>query len=305
MNLIDKIALDLKMDYSYLYRIAERSNFYYRDYKIPKKNGDYRAVSQPNPELKTLQYWVIHNVFTYLPVSDAAFAYKKGDSIKKHAELHKNAKYILHTDISNFFNSIHFEHIYNILEDNKIIFSNLGVDFRDSLQDIKNICFRNDSLCIGAVSSPIISNVIMYSFDMAVNDYCKEKNYIYSRYADDIYISSKSYIKQDIINFLQKELRKLGFNMNMSKTRFYSSKYRRKITGLVITNDSQVSIGTKRRNKIKKMIYNKLVHNKGNSERILGYLSFIKDIEPNTYNNLIIKYSQYCKGDIITTIKNK
>lgn len=303
MNLIDKIALDLKMDSSYLSRISERSNFYYKDYKIRKKNGDYRSISQPNPELKTLQYWIIHNIFTHLTVSDAAFAYKKGDSIKKHAELHKNAKHILHTDISNFFNSIHFKHLYNVLKNNKTIFDDLGIHFRGSLQDIKNICFRNNSLCIGAVCSPIISNVIMYSFDTAVTDYCKKNDYTYSRYADDIYISSNSYIEQNIINFLREELRNLGFNMNMSKTRFYSPKYQRKVTGIIITNDSQVSIGTKRRNIIKKMIYDKLIHNKGDSEQILGYLSFVKDIEPHTYNNLIIKYSQYCEGDVIAAIR--
>lgn len=93
--------------------------------------------------------------------------------------------------------------------------------------------------------------------------------------------------------------------MNMSKTRFYSPKYRRKITGIVITNDSQVSIGTELRINIKKMIYEKLIHNKGDSEQILGYLSFLKDIEPQTYNNLIIKYSQYCEGDIIAALRKK
>lgn len=305
MNLIDKIALDLKIDSSYLSRIAKRSNFYYRDYKIPKKNGGDRYLSQPSPELKTLQYWIVCNIMTHLMISEASFAYKKGDSIKKHAELHKNSKHVLHTDIKNFFNSIHFEHLYNILKDNKTIFDNLGLDFNASLQDVENICFRKNSLCIGAVSSPIISNIIMFPFDTTVIDYCKTNNLTYSRYADDIYISSNSYIKEDIIKFLDDELKKLGFDINMSKTKFYSSKYRRKITGIVITNDSQVSIGTERRNNIKKMIYNKLIHNIGNSEQIIGYLSFVKDIEPNTYNNLIIKYSRYCEGDIIDALRKR
>jgi hypothetical protein len=53
------------------------------------------------------------------------------------------------------------------------------------------------------------------------------------------------------------------------------------------------------------MIYNKLVHNQGDSNHILGYLSFLKDIEPNTYNNLIIKYSQYCDEDIIDALKKE
>lgn len=35
MDIIDRIALDLKLDKSYLARIASRSSFYYRDF-IPK-----------------------------------------------------------------------------------------------------------------------------------------------------------------------------------------------------------------------------------------------------------------------------
>lgn len=299
MNIIDKIALDLKLDSFYLQRIAKRSSFYYRDYKIPKHTGGERLISQPSPELKTMQYWVLNNIIDELPVSNAAYAYKKGDSIKKHANLHCNSKFVLHADICNFFPSIHSKHLNQVLENNKKIFTELGIDYEDALNDIQNICFRNDSLCIGAVSSPAISNVIMYSFDVALLNYCKSKNCIYSRYADDIYISSKKYIDTYLINVIQSELYKLDFSINRRKTKFFSSKYRRKITGLIITGDSQVSVGTERRNEIKKMVYDKLIHGKGNPDQILGYLSFLKDVEPLTYDSIIIKYSKYCNGDII------
>ena len=36
MDMINRIALDLKLDKSYLARIASRSAFYYRDFKIKK-----------------------------------------------------------------------------------------------------------------------------------------------------------------------------------------------------------------------------------------------------------------------------
>lgn len=302
MNIIDKISTELKLDHTYLSCIINRASFYYKDYTIPKKNGGKRYISQPSPELKTLQYWVMHNILKQLPVSKFAFAYNKGDSIKKHAEQHCKSKFIFHTDICNFFPSIHSSHLNNILRQNKIAFDTLGLDLENSIQDIEKICFRHNSLCIGAVSSPAISNIIMYSFDTKLSDYCKLNNFIYSRYADDIYISSNQYITSDVITVLCNELSKNHFSINSSKTRFYSSKYRRKVTGLVITDNSQISIGTERRNQIKRMIYNKLVHGTGSPAQILGYLSFLKDIEPNTYNNLIIKYSQYCDGDIITAL---
>ena len=299
MNVIEKIATELKLDQMYVSRIAERSSFYYKEYTVPKRNGEPRYIAQPSPELKTLQYWVSYNILDKLPFSTAAYAYKKGDSIKRHAQLHAKSRFFLHADIRNFFPSIKSLKLNPILRENKNIFDNLGLDMEESLGDIRKICFKKDSLSIGAVSSPVISNVVMFSFDEIMLEYCKANRYLYSRYADDIYISSKTYIPKDVLTFLQRELVKCGFTMNYSKTKFCSSKSRRKVTGLVITTDSRISIGTESRKFIKKMVYDKLVHGKGDSYRILGYLSFLKDVEPNTYNNLIIKYSQYCNGDVI------
>ena len=143
MDIIDRIALDLKLDKSYLARIASRSAFYYRDFKIKKRNGDKRCLAQPSPELKTLQYWVLNNVLNKIPVSEAACAYKKGDSIKKHAQLHSKSRFIFHADICDFFPSIHSSHLNDILRTHKNIFDDLDLDLESSILDIKRICFSS------------------------------------------------------------------------------------------------------------------------------------------------------------------
>ncbi len=302
MNILEKISLDLKLDLTYISRIADRSSFYYRKYTIEKKSGGFREIYQPSAELKTLQYWVVHNVLCALPISEEACAYNKGNSIKKHAEKHQKSKFLFHTDIRNFFPSIHMSHLAPILRANKGIFDKLGLDLEQSIQNIGKICFKSDSLCIGTVSSPIISNIIMYAFDVQMAEYCKAKNYIYTRYADDIYISSTNFIPIDIVSFIASNLSQNGFTINSGKTKFYSTKYRRKITGLIITHDGKVSVGLQKRNEIKKMVYDKLIHNKGDSLKILGYLAFLNDVDPKAYNDIIIKYSQYCSGDIISAL---
>ena len=299
MNVIEKIAMELKLDQTYLSRIADRSAYYYKTYAVPKRNGQQRIISQPSAELKTLQYWVLHNILNKLPVSEAAYAYKKGDSVKRHARFHERSRFFLHADICDFFPSIRPSMLENILITHKSIFADLGLDFEDAMDDIQKICFRRQGLSIGAVSSPAISNIVMCSFDRIMLEYCQRHEYRYSRYADDIYISSKDYIDAEVLEHLQKRLLEIGFVLNLNKTRFYSPKMQRKVTGLVITDDAHVSVGTERRKYIKKIVYDKLVHGKGDAEQVLGYLAFLKDIEPNTYNNIIIKYSSYCQGDII------
>lgn len=303
MNVLEKIAYELKLDVTYVSRVAERSAFYYKDFTIPKHDGSVRYIAQPSPELKTLQYWVVHNILNKLPVSESAYAYKKGDSIKKHARTHRYSNFLLHTDIYNFFPSVRPYMLNNVLRQNRDIFNQLGLDLEPSIRDIEKICFRNGELCVGAVSSPAISNVVMNAFDLEMIEYCSTNGYLYSRYADDIYISSKYYINKEILSLLQEKLNKYRFKINQKKTRFSSVKNRRKVTGLIITTDSQVSIGTEKRKLIRKMVYDKLIHGRGDSNQILGYLSFLKDIEPHTYNNIIIKYSQYCNGDLIEELR--
>ncbi|MBO5746187.1 MAG: retron St85 family RNA-directed DNA polymerase [Clostridia bacterium] len=305
MTLIEKISLDLNLDKLYLARIISRSGFYYKDFIIPKKNGGFRRISQPSAELKTLQYWITKNILCKIPISKAACAYKKGDSIKKHALLHCKSRHILHTDIKDFFESVDSSKLIKILEKNHSVFEDINLDYNSSIDDIRKICFRKNKLCIGSVSSPIISNIVMYDFDNALTGYCKENGLIYSRYADDIYVSSDKFINHDILEFISNELNKCGLSINRSKTRFYSSKYKRSVTGIVITNDSHISVGTKRRTMIKNMIYNKLVNSEGDSNEILGYLSFLKDIEPDTYQRYLIKYSKFCTTDVLTALSDK
>lgn len=47
------------------------------------------------------------------------------------------------------------------------------------------------------------------------------------------------------------------------------------------------------RRKIKDMLYKMMTKQQGDPAIIQGYLAFIKDVEPQTYNKLIIKYSTY------------
>lgn len=302
MNVIDIMAKDLHLDIDYLNSIVQNANRCYKTYRIPKKTTGTREIAQPSPELKTLQYWLVSTILSTLPVSNAASAYQKGCSIKNHAQTHVLSRYFLHVDISKFFPSIHPSHLSPILFSSSF-FSDPSIDKSESIRLINKICFKKDCLSIGAVSSPVISNIILYSFDNQLLDYCQSHDLIYSRYADDIYISSKKYIDISVLDLIESELSKLGFQVNKAKTKFFSSKYQKRVTGLILTTDYKVSIGTKRRSEIKRMIYNKLVKGTGDSEEILGYLNFLRDVEPNTYNNLIIKYSSYCEKDVIAAIK--
>ena len=300
-SLSNLISSDLGLKQRFIDWTINTSKSQYKNFTIRKKNGGRREVSQPSPELKVLQYWVVNRFIKCLPVSECSFAYTKGNSIKKHALMHVGSKFIFHADIEDFFPNINPNMLKKVFEQNAGLFTD--VDVLSFFNDISKICFKDDGLCIGAVSSPSISNAIMKEFDDCLNDFAKREGYIYTRYADDIYISSKKYIPKDVKAFVEKQLSIRGFSLNKSKTHFYSSKNRRIITGLVITNDSNISIGYNNLCRIKKMVYEKIKYGKGDSRVILGYLSFLKDVDAHAYDRIIIKYSKLCNDDVIAVIR--
>lgn len=304
--LIDYISESLYLDKNYVNSIIASSNYYYYEFEINKKKGGKRRICHPAQELKTLQYWAVNNIFKRLPISDSAYAYIKGKSIKQNANQHRNNKFVLHLDIKSFFEKITKAHLQKVLIDNKTLYSqeleNGNYDIQNEIDTISRICLRHNACVIGAVSSPIISNVIMFLIDLKIKEYCDANHFIYTRYADDIYISSKQFIDRKTIEIISKILQEHNFILNETKTCFMSMKKRRTVTGLVLTSTNEVSIGLELKKNIKHMLYNKIVKGQGDSAKILGYLSFLKDIEPQYYDRLFIKYSQY--GNVLELIKS-
>lgn len=315
-DLVDTISKDLKISAKHIWLIVDHADKFYRDYLIPKGlHGATRRISQPSPELKTLQYWIERNILRMLPVSDQAFAYRKGRSIKDHIVAHKDSSHVLHIDIKDFFPSIRGMHLKRLVEANAEsreiqTFFLASDEFQEDSISKKNInaflriCLRYDRLCIGAVSSPSICNAVLFEFDKWAEQITSEQKLTYTRYADDLYISSEQYIDAGILDAFSRKLGSIGFVINNSKTKYMSRGTRRKITGLILTPESNVGVGLKMRDDIKHMIYKKFEKNEGNSETILGYLSYLQHIEPDTYNRLVIKYSSKY-GDIIGQLKQR
>ena len=110
---------------------------------------------------------------------------------------------------------------------------------------------------------------------------------MYTRYADDIIISSKNYIDNEIVKVVDRELNKVNLIRNPDKTYFMSKQHKRQVTGVVIDNNSnKITVGNKKYKEFQRKIYNFLVKGEGDISRILGYLSFIEDLNKEQYEQL-------------------
>lgn len=265
----------------------------YRKYEIPKKRGGKRIIFHPSPKLKVFQYWLVNRLFVYFPISSYATAYKKGCSIKNNATLHLNKAHLLHLDIIDFFPSITRKHIEQVINNNKFILKEkIGFELTgDDIKIILKLTLLDDSLTIGSISSPILSNIVMFDIDNELNKVAESYDCKYSRYADDMVFSSTKFIPHKIIDDVDKILKSNGFLLNKKKSYFMGKGSRKVVTGINV-NKSRLTIGRKKRDEIKKMIYMKCKYNIGDNKKILGYLSYLKDIDPWYFNRIIIKYNK-------------
>ncbi|WP_275270889.1 retron St85 family RNA-directed DNA polymerase [Limnobacter sp. P1] len=271
----------------------------YKVFTIPKKTKGVRKIAQPSVAVKMVQRHLIEILKLHLPVSSSCMAYVEGKSIRDNAEAHKSNNIILKLDFENFFNSIKFSDIEKHLR------RHLPENISET--EIKFLCHaltwseqrsRDLCVCIGAPSSPFISNSIMYDFDMHLQEFCSKNDLTYSRYADDLTFSSPSTISKDqILGLVELSLQKIDYpniKINHNKTVLASKASRRTITGINITPEGNLSTGRSLKRKIHSLCCS-FIHGKLDTdqiEQLQGYIAFVESIEPGFKRRLLTKYKQ-------------
>lgn len=257
----------------------------YKVHFIEKRNGrGKRLIAQPTAELKVVQRWVASQFISKMPIHEAASAYRPNQNISDHAKLHARNKYLLKIDFKDFFPSIKardFE-LHAV--------KHLGIDTRLA-SELALLLFRRDedrklTLSIGAPSSPMLSNTLMYEFDIKLAEFCATEGVTYSRYADDLALSTnRAHILDGAQDFVCSLLRQISYpklKINPEKTVFTSKKFQRKLTGLTLTNHGSVSLGRERKREIRAMAdhYRKGKLEESQHGRLKGFLAFSLSVEP-------------------------
>ena len=194
-----------------------------------------------------------------------------------------NAKrYYLRLDISNFFDSIQIIDVKEAI--NYYIANDITKDERSKILDtFIDIVSLNDHIVQGAITSPIISNLVFRSLDIRIERYCKKFNIIYSRYADDMLFSgSVSYIHSyRFINAIKSIIFDKNFKLNHDKTLKYRDQI--SINGYVVGTD--IHLSRKKFKELNAIIYKlnskktAIRNNKNNTcntiNKLAGYRSFL------------------------------
>jgi len=278
-----------------LFFLKNKEKFYVT-FSIPKKSGGFREIDAPSKQMKLIQQWILNKILYKISIGDYVHGFVPKRSILTNASNHVNQNLVLGIDIKDFFPSVDIKRVTEIF---------LCVGYTQKTASfLAELCTYEGKLPQGAPTSPMLANLAVKELDIAIDDYCKKRNFKYSRYADDITISGSQKLamyKQKIIGIVESN----GFAVNEKKTRLHSKSSRQKVTGLVV-ND-KLSIGRENKKKLRAIVHNILmkgpiVENRNNDpffrERIFGYLGYANTIAPEFATPLIesiknIDWSEY------------
>lgn len=269
---------------------------FYKKYKIKKKDGRSRQIMQPNKDLKAIQAWFLRNILDKLSPSQFATAYISKKNIFNNVYPHVHNRYFMCLDIEDFFPSISYKRVTNI-------FSIIGYS-KAAAVILAKLCTSLDGLPQGAVTSPSISNLISAKLDRRIAGYTARRNIEFTRYADDITLSSNNPIVLcKAMPMIIKIIKSEHFIPNMNKFRILGPKKRCLITGLIKNNsESKFGIGREKKRHMRAVMHNFILNKKmdakyGSVESIMGWLNYVKSVDKesfesmNTYwNQLIEKY---------------
>ena len=259
---------------------SSTSNVYY-NFTIPKKTGGQRQILAPNLKLKELQTTLATLLSHCYDVLDTERLLKSG--IKDHsvrsfsshgfrrklvvenlpreirfgiysnAKNHTNKRYVLNIDIKNFFESITFARIVGYFMKNEYFL----LPYPVAILIAQISTYRPPSgaqgyLPQGSPLSPIISNLIGSILDAKILNLAKSYKLDYSRYADDITLSTNAmdfpldiaYMSNGawiVGSKLAKVIKTSKFDVNHKKTRLYYKSNRQEVTSLTVNKKVNVN----------------------------------------------------------------
>jgi len=237
-----------------------------------------------------------------------------------HAKAHLGCKSAISVDISKFYNNISLINIIqnNLFYDAIVLFLEsvmkmpfIRESFKDpyhydllnkivgmiNLQfiDVMSFLTHNGLLPTGAHYSPNISNILLCNVDSAIMKEVinEDSDLTYTRYADDMCISSKKglsidreyILNMDMIKKVETIINKYGFHLNYDKTKIMSPRDKKEIAGIILdhsTDSPKLSIGTAKKMELRNRFEGKEYLNLNASDR--GILNWVKTINKNQYN---------------------
>lgn len=244
--------------YLYLREIVQRRRDPYVDILRPKRTGGSRLISAPEPVLMDVQRLILQRALRRDTGHPASFAYRQGRSIVMCAQRHVGMRWMLKFDLHDFFGQVDEHRVWRI-------FDSLGYAPLVSLE-LARLCTRAPRapawpsprgryrsipsydvgvvghLPQGAPTSGALANAVATPLDAGLHELASQSGYVYSRYSDDLVLSSTDRFDRQEAKITVGAVRDLvlahGFDLHRKKTRVIPPGARHIVLGLLVGDDS-------------------------------------------------------------------
>ncbi|MFL9938356.1 reverse transcriptase domain-containing protein [Paraburkholderia graminis] len=263
-----------------------------------------RLVYAPDKTMKIYHSFLNLFLFEYLDVNDrVVFSYRKGVNVVGAVRKHAHNKHFFQADIQDFFPNIDSMMVRSVIE-SAAARAPIS-DLMDHVDRIVELVTIDSALPIGFPASPLISNAVLHRFDDCFEDYCVAREMVYTRYSDDIIVSSQN--RDDLNNLvaaIEGTLKSVGLvqlKLNPEKTKITSIGRKIKLLGLVILPNGTVSVDIKMKRHIETMLHFYITDSaklrdfsetdlSKATEQLSGYVNYVNTVDSAYLDKLRKKY---------------
>ncbi|MHA4767462.1 reverse transcriptase family protein [Bacillus altitudinis] len=251
----DNNILKISNEIDYIKAIQSKESSYTHKSILKKNRLRNIEVIDRDSLLAKMQINLKDNFLNIIPIPHFVYGFVKGKSYKDYLIPHINNmsknKYYIRLDIGNFFDSVTVELIKNALSE--YLSLNDSHEKDQIILNIADLVTLDGKLPQGAITSPVISNIVFRRLDLRIKKYCDQLNITYTRYADDMLFSSYDNIllKNNLINLVRAVLNDYGFELNFDKT--IRTKNFISLNGFVVSDN--LSLSRKKLVEIKRILF--------------------------------------------------
>lgn len=326
------LSLLIGCSQTHLNALIKRNYTGYKFYTIPKHSGGVRFINSPDERLKKIQRWINFNILNEAEVHPSCYSFHRKSSVKNCAEKHCGSKWLIKIDIENFFEMVSEVEVYKQFRRlgykpivsfalsrictyepvHLVNFQSRWINYNTRTDDLpfsrRGIKYFG-RLPQGSPTSPMLSNLALSSLDERIMRLVRNRTGIYTRYADDIFISfseacvDRDYLRQ-IIGKLKCYLHDFGYRANKTKIKIIPPRSKKVILGLII-GEEKVFLQKEYKDNIESHIYGMkkfglLAHSKfrgfnsilGMIDHVNGKINYASYIDP-IYGDKLKKEMKY------------
>lgn len=226
------LSLALQLEENFVQEVAGKAGELYRLAKpIKKSDGTFRQPFDALEPLKNIHRRIKDRIFAKTIFPYYLTGSLRGRDYRTNAELHAGAKLVICEDITRFFPSTSSDTIYDI-------WRHLFEFSDDVAQLLTALTTKEEKLPEGAITSSYLANLAFWRFEPLLHDRYKAQGIQYSRYVDDITVSSRHFLSKamqtEIIGSVYGLLRRQGYSAKRRKHEMSSSGKRMMTTKLML-----------------------------------------------------------------------